>query len=135
MIRLIVIFIFSFSALHAQVTMEVNPPYHQIPDAPTDYSIQTVLARMIDGLWYRYYWATKNLREEDLNYNPGNESRPTRDVLDHIYALCSLILKSVEAEPIIRPSPKEEMTWPEKRSKTLEKLKTASDLLLSLIHI
>ena len=31
------------------------------------------MARMTQGLGYRYYWATKDLREEDLNYRPSAE--------------------------------------------------------------
>jgi|GEM_PF-5684614 len=46
-------------------------PYYQIPDAPSTYTAATVSARMIDGLGYRYYWATESLRPEDLAYEPG----------------------------------------------------------------
>jgi len=35
-------------------------PYKEIPGYPSKYTEGTVISRMIDGLGYRYYWATKN---------------------------------------------------------------------------
>ena len=43
-------------------------PYHKIPEYPENYGAGNVLSRLIDGLGYRYYWATKDLRVEDLAY-------------------------------------------------------------------
>ena len=43
-----------------------NPPYHEMPPTSEKYTNATVAARMIDGLGYRYYWATKDLREERM---------------------------------------------------------------------
>lgn len=110
---------------------ETNSPYHQIPDAPTEFTPQTILARTIDGLGYRYYWATKDLRPEDLNYEPGNEGRPTKDVLDHLHGLASMILNTVKGAPNVRPRPELNLSWEDKRAATLEMIKEASDLLIS----
>ena len=33
-------------------------PFSSIPDAPASYSATTVMSRMMDGLGYRYYWAS-----------------------------------------------------------------------------
>lgn len=132
MLRIILVLLISLPmSLFAQDTKDSNPPYHQIPDAPEAYSPQTVLARTIDGLGYRYYWATKDLRPEDLEFLPGNEGRPTKDVLNHLHGLVSVVLNAVKGSPNVRLRTEIEMTWEEKRTSTLEMLKEASDLLVS----
>ena len=39
--------------------------YHRIPGYPDHLSSTAVLARMLDGLGFRFYWATEGLRLED----------------------------------------------------------------------
>ena len=108
-----------------------NPPYHQIPDAPEDYDNVNVAARMIDGLGYRYYWSTKDLRAEDLAYRPSEDSRTSGETLEHIYSLSKTIKNGISSTPNIRPEPKEDLTFEEKRRKTLENFETASNYLKS----
>lgn len=105
----------------------VNPPYHQIPDYPENYNNVNVVARMIDGLGYRYYWATKDLTTEDLAYRPSEDSRSADETLHHLYLLSLTIKNAPTSTPNIRPLEVPEMTFEEKRAKTLENLKNASD--------
>ena len=42
-------------------------PFSEIPDYPDSYTPGTVMGRLIDGLGFRYYWATEGLSENDLN--------------------------------------------------------------------
>lgn len=102
-------------------------PYHQIPDYPEEYTPNTVAARMVDGLGYRYYWATKDLREEDLVYEISEDSRTTRETLDHIYGLSRTIMHAPQSK--VNSNPKEELSFKELRRKTLENIATASRLL------
>ena len=104
-------------------------PYYQIPDAPATYTAATVAARTIDGLGYRFYWASEELSEEALTYDPGNENRSPEQMMDHFVGLSTMILNSIKKLPNIRPAEKKEMTFTEKRKVTLENLKAASDLL------
>ena len=108
-----------------------NPPYHQIPDAPEDYDNVNVVARMMDGLGYRYYWSTKDLRTEDLAYRPSDDSRTTGETLEHIYSLSKMIMNGVGSIPNVRPAPEEGLTFDEKRRKTLENFEAASNFLKS----
>ncbi|MEL6945061.1 MAG: hypothetical protein AAFO82_20580, partial [Bacteroidota bacterium] len=111
-------------------TMEDELPYAEIPSYPYEYNAATVSARMIDGLGFRYYWATKDLREEDLNYKPSETNRTTAETLDHLYGLATMIWNSAKQQPNVRPKPKEDpMTFEEQRARTLKRLKEASDLL------
>lgn len=98
-------------------------PYHQIPDYPATYTPENVAARMIDGLGYRYYWATEGLRDEDLTYKPSEDSRTTGETIDHIYGLSKFILSAP------RSKTNEEFTFDEKRKRTLENFQLASDQL------
>jgi len=113
-------------------TMEEELPYAEIPAYPYEYNAATVSARMIDGLGFRYYWATKDLREEDLNYKPSESNRTTAETLDHLYGLATMIWNSAKQQPNVRPKPKEEeLTFEEQRAHTLKRLKEVSDILRS----
>lgn len=105
-----------------------KPPYHQIPDYPEEITAGTTIGRIIDGLGYRYYWATEGLTEKDLAFEPGNEGRPAKDVLQHLYGLSLMIYKTANKEPNIRPLPENTMSWDAKRLATLENIKAASDI-------
>jgi len=102
-------------------------PYYEIPEYPEDYNECTVVARMIDGLGFRYYWATEDLRDKDLEFKPNAEARSTKETMLHIYDLASVILNSANKVPNTGQKPGE-MTYDELRSETLNMLKTAADI-------
>ena len=104
-----------------------NLPYHQIPDYPEEFTPNNVAARMVDGLGYRYYWVTKDLREEDLVYRISEDSRTTRETLDHIYGLTRTIMHAPQSK--VNTYPKEELTFDELRKRTLENIALTSKLL------
>ncbi len=107
----------------------VELPYHQIPDYPEKVTAGTSIARILDGLGYRYYWATKDLTSKDLAYEPGNEGRPTKDVLEHLLGLSTMIANATQQLPNVRPRPTLDLTWEEQRAMTLKNVKKASDVL------
>lgn len=104
-------------------------PYYEIPAAPEMYSAATVTARMIDGLGYRYHWATKGLRAEDLAYEPGNGGQSCSAVLKHLLGLSRTILGTVKNEVQDRSKVYPELDWAGQRAETLENFKMASDIL------
>lgn len=105
-------------------------PYREIPDYPSHYTAATVSARMVDGLGFRYYWATEGLRSEDLSYSPNGDARTTLETLTHIYELSRNILNSVNQLPnTTEKTPA--MSFAELRKKTLENLKATSDKLMA----
>ncbi|MBT8287582.1 MAG: hypothetical protein KJO00_06160 [Bacteroidia bacterium] len=105
-----------------------NLPYYEIPDYPESYNACTVAARMIDGLGFRYYWATEGLTEKDLAYKPSESGRSTDETLDHLYGLSNFIVTTAMKKPV---GAREEntMTYAEKRAATLRNFKTAADIL------
>lgn len=104
-------------------------PYHQIPDYPENYDSGNVAARMVDGLGYRYYWATKDLRLEDLAYQPSPDAQSAEQTITHLYGLSLTILNAVKRIPNVRPANFPDQTFEEKRAATLRNLKTTSDFL------
>jgi hypothetical protein len=106
-------------------------PYYEIPDATETYTAETVASRLIDGLGFRYYWATQGLRPEDLAFKPNDTARSSEETIDHIYDLCAVIYNTVMGKPNEGASDVKELTFEQKRTKTLKMLKEASDKLRS----
>lgn len=102
-------------------------PYAEIPEAPEFYNACTVVARMVDGLGFRYYWATEGLRPEDLAFTPGEGSRTSGETLDHILDLSQVILNSALHKEN-KGADFSGLSFKQKRSLTLNNLKTAADI-------
>ena len=51
---------------------------------------------MIEGLGYRYYWATESLNQNDLSYKSSEDARTTLQIIEHIYSLSMMISSSFE---------------------------------------
>lgn len=124
----LILFLISFTMATAQDNKEAQLPYYEIPDYPETYNACTVAARLIDGLGFRYYWATEGLRDEDLAFKPSEEGRTTAETIDHLFGLTRVIMNSTLKKPNIRVDDVE-MSFEEKRKKTLEQIKTAADIL------
>jgi hypothetical protein len=103
-------------------------PYYEIPAYPETYTAGSVASRMIDGLGFRYYWATEGLRSQDLSYKPGADTRTTEETLTHIYELSILIVNSITKTANTGP-PTVKLAFSEMRKQTLENLKNTSDRL------
>ncbi|MFT4986540.1 MAG: hypothetical protein ACI81Y_002215 [Glaciecola sp.] len=108
------------------------PPYAEIPAAPANYNAANATARSIDGLGYRFYWATDELTDNELDFEPGNENRTPREVMDHFVGLSETILNTVNNEHNIRPYTEVTGTFEDKRLAVLNNLKMASDKLRTL---
>lgn len=102
--------------------------YKEISGFPAETSDQTVLARLIESLGFRYYWATEGLTENDLSYQISDESRSMLDTMEHIYDLSIIIKNAALKQP--NESLKEELTYQLLRDKTLENFKIAENAIL-----
>lgn len=101
-------------------------PYNQIPEPSTEFTAGTTASRMIDGLGFRYYWATEGLLEKDLTFKPNLTARSTEETVEHIYILSIRILNAalIKVNGEVEPS----MSFAEKRKKTLENFLQASTI-------
>ncbi len=105
-------------------------PYREIPAYPDTFTPETVVARTIDGLGFRFYWATEGLRPEDLAFRPTPEARTSEETIDHILGLSNVILNGVKNQHNIRSGEETSpLTFEVKRKMVLENLQAASDLL------
>jgi len=83
------------------------------------------MARLVEGLGYRYFWATEGLTPKDLNYEISEGSRSSRRTLDHIYRLSQAVVGASEGKGSENKSGKE-LSFEELRKETLNNLAKAA---------
>ena len=127
--KLILIIIFIPLVSFTQTSYGDDLPFSEIGDYPNEFSQSNIVSRMIEGLGYRYYWATKSLNDNDLNYKPSDDSRTTFEVIKHIHELTIMISSSFENKIVDFPS--EQYDYKSLREKTLLNLKYIYDELKS----
>ena len=98
-------------------------PYKTFPPAPNHYSAGAVVSRLLDGLGFRYYWATEGLRPIDLAFRPSPQARTSQETLEHIYSLSTMIVAAVGGKQNASDQFK---TFDELRKATLENFKKCS---------
>ena len=121
--------LFILGQCFAQTSNESNDlPYYEIPEYPDKYTAGTVAARLVDGLGFRYYWATEGLRDEDLGFKPNEEARTILETIDHILGLSKVIVNAT-VKVVNEQDEGKELTFPELRKQTLMNIKKAADIL------
>lgn len=107
-----------------------KPYYYTIPDTPAAYSASTVAARFVDGLGFRYYWATVGLTDKDLNYQPSRGARTCMETLEHINGLTEILVNAVNKKANrFDGAANKKLSYLQLRDKTLMNIQTASELL------
>jgi hypothetical protein len=123
----------SFLMTSISARQKSDLPYYEIPDYPVAYSSGAVAARVIDGLGFRYYWATEGLRPEDLKFAPKGESngepRTSEETIQHIYSLTTTLLNTTKKLPNVSGALNVKLPFDELRRKTLANIKEAADIL------
>lgn len=127
---------YSFGLLLLLMVVKVSAqdktlPYYEIPKYPETFTAGNVAARVIDGLGFRFYWATEGLRPEDLSFKPNTQARTTLETVEHIYEMSMIILNSTTNTPNVSGQDKK-LPFPEMRKATLENLHGASDRLKAI---
>lgn len=126
-IRLFTLFVFTFSLQ----TMAQDYPFSSIPQAPKNFSASNSICRMIQGLGFRYHWATEGLRAEDLEYRPSDEAQSTLGTIQHIYSLSITILNAAKNKVSEGPRPIPPDRLDELRTATLDYLQESAELFLN----
>ncbi len=104
-------------------------PFYEIPDFPEDYSSGNILSRMIDGLGYRYHWATEGLGENDLAFRPSEDARTTLETLEHIHGLSLTIRSACAGEARVSAANPTSYGYDELRELTLQNLLEARNFI------
>jgi len=103
-------------------------PYYKIPEYPESYTAGTVAARVIDGLGFRYYWATEGLTEKDLAFKPNEDARTSEQTIDHILSLTLTIVNAAKSEKNEFPD-FSQYSFEQKRKMTLDNIQKASEIV------
>lgn len=97
-------------------------PYYKIPSVAKDFTPETTAARMIDGLGFRYYWATEGLTSKDFEYRVDANSRSCEETMEHIYEL-SITLYNWVTNDVVLQKKKESFLDPQQlRAETLQNI-------------
>lgn len=121
----ITILLFPIFMISQEHTEEL--PFREISEYPDNYSAELVAARLIEGLGFRFYWATEGIRLEDLDYKPSEDSRTYGETVDHINNLVSILNSTVSNEPF-KPQTQSN-AFQDRRKTILNNLKMAVDKL------
>ncbi len=115
------------------------PPYKELPSPPEKISSGAILARMIDGIGFRYQVATDGLTDNEVNFLPTDGSMNMIELLEHIYKVLFWGYRACDDQLEYR---KDLATYDDYRNETLEicqafkkKLLTMSDEDLNQISI
>ena len=129
----VIILLLGITSIIAQENMDKeNLPYYEVADySEVSYTAGSVVARMIDGLGFRYRWATEGLRDEDLAYRITDSSRTSIETIDHILGLSRVIVNATNQVPTDFTIEHPTLTFKEKRKETLANLERASRNLIT----
>ncbi|WP_422356374.1 hypothetical protein [Roseivirga pacifica] len=101
-------------------------PFKSMPEYAEKYTAGTMVARMVEGLGYRYYWATEGLTAKDLALEPTKDARDVESTIDHILTLSVMVLRPFRTPDFYPIENLSEMDFAAKRKLTLELLLEAS---------
>ena len=87
---------------------------------------------MLDGLAFRYYWATDGLTESDLSYTPGNGGRTLYQTLNHIYNMVDFAGNIVAGYVTQFPEIEHNLTFSTLRGETLNRIEEIKHQCLEL---
>lgn len=79
-------------------------PYEGIPDYPPTVTPGSIVARLIDGLAFRFRWATHGLSAEEVRFGPAEGSMSILQLVRHIWGLVNWINLSITGHKRERPS-------------------------------
>jgi hypothetical protein len=103
--------------------------YKMMPKPPAELSAPAVIARMIDGLAFRYRWSLEGLDNSYLGYRPSEDSRSLEDLLKHVHFLCARLHACFVEDTRLKVLKSEISEIPEE---TLQLLKQTRDHLLTM---
>ena len=83
-------------------------PFYQLDGYPAQVTGPSVLARLLDGLGFRFHWATQGLTEQDYAFSPGQGCQSIGQLIEHIWGLTHWISITVLGQEAVRPEASKE---------------------------
>jgi hypothetical protein len=84
--------------------------FKNIEEYPPGISATAIMSRMVDGVGFRFFWATFNQKVETYNYAPGEGRWNIFDTVSHIWDLARFLLMSLNFnENVKKPEEPDEL--------------------------
>ncbi|MBC91666.1 MAG: hypothetical protein CMC67_06050 [Flavobacteriaceae bacterium] len=125
--KIILILFLTMNTMNSQEKL----PFYEITEIPNEINSTNLMVRMIEGLGFRYHWATENITEKDLKYRPSKDAMSNYETIEHIYDLSNTIYNSSKSLPNIRSKKKTSMDFISLRKETLNNLKLTREVFTS----
>ena len=120
------VFFILLGLYHLNIMSQTSEYFKDISEYPTEINNGNIISRMINGLGYRYYWATEKLKENDLIYRPSKDAYSTKETLVHIFTLSKTIYNTTLSKINERPDIDIPSDYKSIRNETLQFLEKAS---------
>lgn len=103
-------------------------PFRSIAETERSFNSGSIAARMVEGLGFRYYWATEGLKTTDLTFEPVEEGRNSRETVNHLHTLSGFLLSALEKEVFVAGN-SAELSFDQIRKETLQNLEKVVNIL------
>ena len=120
------VFFILLGLYHLNIMSQTSEYFKDISEYPTEINNGNIISRMINGLGYRYYWATEKLKENDLIYRPSKNAYSTKETMVHIFTLSKTIYNTTLSKINERPDIDIPSDYKSIRNETLQFLEKAS---------
>ena len=120
------VFFILLGLYHLNIMSQTSEYFKDISEYPTEINNGNIISRMINGLGYRYYWATEKLKENDLIYRPSRNAYSTKETLVHIFTLSKTVYNTTLSKINERPDIDIPGDYESIRNETLQFLEKAS---------
>ena len=77
--------------------------YYRIPAYPDHVTSTSIITRLLDGLGFRFYWATEGLKAEDYAYRPAEDTMSIEELTIHVWALMNWVSSSALMKRYTKP--------------------------------
>ena len=126
------VFFILLGLYHLNIMSQTSEYFKDISEYPTEINNGNIISRMVNGLGYRYYWATEKLKENDLTYRPSKDAYSTKETMAHIFTLSKTIYNTTLSKINERPDIDIPVDYESIRNETLQFLEKASKNFLNL---
>ena len=120
------VFFILLGLYHLNIMSQTSEYFKDISKYPTEINNGNIISRMINGLGYRYYWATEKLKENDLIYKPSKDAYSTKETMVHIFTLSKTVYNTTLSKINERPDIDIPSDYESIRNQTLQLLEKAS---------
>ena len=120
------VFFILLGLYHLNIMSQTSEYFKDISEYPTEINNGNIISRMINGLGYRYYWATEKLKKNDLIYRPSKDAYSTKETMVHIFTLSKTVYNTTLSKMNERPDIDIPGDYESIRNETLQFLEKAS---------